>query len=427
MNDPALGETDSAYDANDRLLTETLGGTLTKYTYDNNGNTLSKFTSAVDQALYEWDSQNRMVGATVTDATGTKHIAYAYDADGIRVSSKVDTDVTRYLIDTVQPYAQVLEEYTPGGVIQVSYVYGNGLISQNRNGSKSFYHVDGLGSTRALTNASGAVTDRYVYDAFGRMIEQTGSTVNVYLFAGEQRDANVELDYLRARYLDFHAGRFYGTDKARAVASSPIGHHAFLYSQANPVNRIDPSGSFSFLTGSQAHAAIGAEYEEDHAGQDVEVNPLSSVLDWVNIKPDILIWDLNSFAEIKPLTLYGVYTGPIQQATYEYFLLSEYESFTPDLWPGVGVIRQTYAGAEPIEYFNAEGIIFYTDAGLERLQGAFGVGTAITLAEATQFVKSNSVGWNDLATAAVIASAAVRLSYIVDLAEALLPLSFLLA
>ena len=44
------------------------------------------------------------------------------------------------------------------------------------------------------------VTDRYIYDAFGRTIGQVGSTGNVYLFAGEQRDANVGLDYLRARY-----------------------------------------------------------------------------------------------------------------------------------------------------------------------------------------------------------------------------------
>ena len=94
----------------------------------------------------------------------------------------------------------------------VSYVYGNDLISQNRGGAKSFYHVDGLGSTRALTNASGVVTDRYVYDAFGRTIGQVGSTVNVYLFAGEQRDANVGLDYLRARYLSVGTGRFYGRD-----------------------------------------------------------------------------------------------------------------------------------------------------------------------------------------------------------------------
>jgi RHS repeat-associated protein len=241
------GEADYTYDANDRLLSETTGGVVTNYTYDANGNTLSKHTSAVDQALYEWDAQNRMVGATVTDSSGTHAIVYAYDADGIRASSTVDGDVTKYLIDTVQPYAQVLEEYTPGGVIKVSYVYGNDLISQNRGGEKSFYGVDGLGSTRVLTNAGGVVTDRYVYDAFGRTIGQTGSTENSYLFAGEQRDANVGLDYLRARWMSSSTGRFFGMDPADGDSERPISLNKYLYGASNPVMNVDPSGMDSSL------------------------------------------------------------------------------------------------------------------------------------------------------------------------------------
>jgi RHS repeat-associated protein len=245
MVDSAQGETDYVYDANDRLLTETTGGVVTKYTYDNNGNTLSKFTSAVDQALYDWDAQNRMVGAKVIDSKGTSNIAYHYDADGIRVASVVDGSETRYLIDTVQPYAEVLEEYTPGGVIKVSYVYGRDLVSQNRGGAKSFYGVDGLGSIRVLTNGSGLVTDRYIYDAFGRTIAQVGSTGNGYLFAGEQRDGNVGLDYLRARYYASHLGRFFSADLFSGHTDSPISLHKYQYGNLNPVLNTDPTGYFT--------------------------------------------------------------------------------------------------------------------------------------------------------------------------------------
>src|SRR5262249_9010675 len=147
-DDLVEGRTAYAYDDNDRLLTETLGSQTTQYTYDANGNTLSRFTSAVDQALYDWDLENPLIGAQVTDASGTKNIAYRYDADGVRVSSTVDGSETRYLLDTVQPFAQVLEEYRPGGVTLASYVHGNDLISQDRGGVRSYYHVDGLGSTR---------------------------------------------------------------------------------------------------------------------------------------------------------------------------------------------------------------------------------------------------------------------------------------
>ena len=212
MNDSAQGLTTSTYDANDRLLTETLNGVVTQYTYDNNGNTLSQVTSPTDQTVYHWDSQNRMIEADVTTASGTTQTLYQYDADGIRVSQTTAGQETRYLIDTVQPYAQVLLEYRPSGLIVASYVYGNALISQNRGGVLSYYLVDALGSTRALTNASGVVTDRYVYDAFGRMLSQTGNTVNSYLFAGQQRDAATGLDYLRARYMSVGTGRFVSRD-----------------------------------------------------------------------------------------------------------------------------------------------------------------------------------------------------------------------
>jgi RHS repeat-associated protein len=188
-----------------------------------------------------------MVGAHVTDSTGTSNISYKYDPDGIRVASVVNGAETRFLIDSNQPYAQVLEEYTPGGVIKVSYVYGNDLISQNRGGAKSFYHVDGLGSTRALTDASGTVTDRYVYDAFGRTISQIGNTVNVYLFAGQQRDANVGLDYLRARYLDTTAGRFFGRDPFPGHPEKPSSENPYQYALLNPTNNVDPSGRVTLV------------------------------------------------------------------------------------------------------------------------------------------------------------------------------------
>src|SRR5262249_15500267 len=105
-----------------------------------------------------------------------------------------------------------------------------------------FYAVDGLGSTRALTDSSGAVTDRYVYDAFGRTISQTGSTVNVYLFAGEQRDSSDGMDYLRARYFDGQTGRFLSRDRATGVPVAPLSWHRYIYADANPINSVDPSG-----------------------------------------------------------------------------------------------------------------------------------------------------------------------------------------
>jgi YD repeat-containing protein len=169
-NDTAEGVTRYTYDAMDRLedevLTELACAVVQhNYTYDANGNTTSKTTSRntviTDRVFYAWDFENRLVSAD-TDGNGTPDVQYQYDADGLRVSQSTQGQQTRFLLDKTLPYAQVVEEYTPGGILKVSCLHGLDLISQNRVGDtgKSFYHVDGLGSTRALTNSSGLVTRR---------------------------------------------------------------------------------------------------------------------------------------------------------------------------------------------------------------------------------------------------------------------------
>ncbi len=80
---------------------------------------------------YGYDAENRL--AFIDD--GTKYIAYAYDAEGIRVSSEVDGAVMTYLVDKNRDYAQILEERDAQSSLTVQYVYGDDLISQDRAGS----------------------------------------------------------------------------------------------------------------------------------------------------------------------------------------------------------------------------------------------------------------------------------------------------
>jgi RHS repeat-associated protein len=70
------------------------------------------------------------------------------------------------------------------------------------------------------------------------------NTQNLYLFAGEQRDPNLGLDYLRARYLDVNSGRFYGRDPFKGILTLPDSLHPYIYTKNNPINLIDPSGKF---------------------------------------------------------------------------------------------------------------------------------------------------------------------------------------
>jgi RHS repeat-associated protein len=272
-DDSAEGQTTYTYDDNDRLRTETQGATVTTDSYDNNGNLRSRVGGASDQTSYTWDFENRLVAADVTDASGTHHLTDRYDADGNRVASVLDGEETRYLVDINRPFAVVLEEYAPGGTLHASYVYGLRLVSQDREGQRSFYLVDGLGSTRALTDASGLVTDRFVYDAFGRLLARVGNTKNDYLFAGEQLDRSVGLYNLRARYYFQGAGRFISRDSFEGLSLLPLTLHKYLYGSVDPVNHVDPSGrapacpdeasgvlSSRFL-GRVVHEAIGVHFE----------------------------------------------------------------------------------------------------------------------------------------------------------------------
>ena len=168
--------------------------------------------------------------------------------DGIRVQKVVDgTNITNYLVDENRLYAQVLEERDGEGNLTVSYVYGDDLISQKRGDSFSYYHYDGIGSTRALTDIHGNITDTYTYDSFGMLTSRTGTTENDYLFTGEQYDANVNFYYLRARYMNPALGRFLTMDSWGGIITDPITLHKYLYADCDPVNKIDPSGHFSIL------------------------------------------------------------------------------------------------------------------------------------------------------------------------------------
>jgi RHS repeat-associated protein len=254
-NDSAEGVTTYTYDNNDRLLTEITNGVATQYSYDNNGNTTGKTTNGTTIA-YNWNVENRLISAD-TNGDGTVDVVNQYNSDGIRVSQTVNGQETRFLIDEVQPYAQVVEEYTPGGIIKVSYAYGNDLISQNREGDTSFYHVDGLGSTRALTDEIGLISDIYIYDAFGDNIQVIGSSNNNYLFTGEQHDPFLNLGYLRDRYINLSAGRFSSRDTFSGFRQNPLSMHRYIYANLNPVNLGDPSGFAAIsLSEQQATSSI---------------------------------------------------------------------------------------------------------------------------------------------------------------------------
>ena len=218
----------STYDANDRLNSDT---------FDANGN-----TTASNSNSYSYDFENHLT------SLNNGAVTYVYDGDGNRVAKTVGGVTTNYLVDTNNHtgYAQVVEELQTGSVTK-QFTFGHDLISQRIiGGPLSFYSYDGHGSVRQLTDATASITDTYTYDAFGILIDRTGTTPNDYLYAGEQFDAHLGLYYLRARYLNQDSGRFFTLDSAAGTQFDPVSLHKYLYAAADPANLIDPSGN-SFI------------------------------------------------------------------------------------------------------------------------------------------------------------------------------------
>jgi RHS repeat-associated protein len=233
MTSTVSGVITYTYDAGDRLLTAS--GTVA--TWDANGNMLTKGSTA-----YTYDAANRLTQVV----SGTTTVQFTYDGDGNRASKAVNGTTTSYLYDVNLPLPQLLVE-TPGGQSTL-YLYGAGLIACIApDSTPTYYHYDGLGSVRLLSNASGQSVATYAYDAFGALRSATGNATNPFRFTGEQTDGETSLVYLRTRYYDPTLGRFITRDWFAGFAESPQSHNRYIYCQNNPVNLTDPSGEVAIV------------------------------------------------------------------------------------------------------------------------------------------------------------------------------------
>ena len=251
------------YNANDQLTSEVsdANGTVT-YQYDANGSLTMKENPGKFRYQYGYDLRNRLASASITRKEGSNDVAitssYAYNTDGIRTRAlQTINGITQnryFLLDSGHTgYSQVFEETsTLGGNVVRSYVLGDDVLSQNVNGVTSQLLYDGHGSTRQLTGADGSVTESYAYDAYGRML---GGNPNVtdrqsatdLLYAGEQFDPGLQMEYLRARYYDQDNGRFNRLDPFEGNNDDPQSLHKYAYAHCDPVNGVDPSGNLGIL------------------------------------------------------------------------------------------------------------------------------------------------------------------------------------
>ena len=219
------------YDINNRLISFN-GKTVS---YDLDGNMLSNGSLSCT-----YDSANRLVSAG-------GH-TYTYNAEDVRIRNLCANEDTTYTYNTNAKLSMLLMK-TTGGVV-TKYVYGKGLIGEETGGAFKTYHFDCRGSTIAITNASGNITDTFAYDTYGKQIARTGTSKVIFGYNG--RDGVVTEDngliYMRARYYSPEMKRFINADIVAGGISNAITLNRFAYANGNPVSFVDPFG-FSVLLG----------------------------------------------------------------------------------------------------------------------------------------------------------------------------------
>ena len=184
--------TDYAYDLNKNLTTirTTLGGGSivcdNRYTYDGNGNRLSK---ADRQGLtkYAYDANNQLVQVQYPQG-GLEN--YSYDAAGNRLGRSADGIQENYRYDNCNRLIQLTRMTTQQETVTYSYDRQGNMLSDGRNQ----YTYDDFGRLVLAVTAEGGI-QKNCYDAEGLRTEMEENGRLVQFLYNEDREVVAEKDY----------------------------------------------------------------------------------------------------------------------------------------------------------------------------------------------------------------------------------------
>ena len=107
-----------------------------------------------------------------------------------------------------------------------------------------YYHIDAIGSVRAVTDSAGTVVRRHDYAPFGEDLA-TVVAADPVRFVGKERDVETGLDYSLARFYAARWARFTTVDPVlgwQQALGNPQRWNRYTYSYNNPLRFIDPDG-----------------------------------------------------------------------------------------------------------------------------------------------------------------------------------------
>jgi RHS repeat-associated protein len=223
---------------------QTKSGLGFTYTYDNEGNRITKTETATGKVTsYEWDYRNRLTSVKDRAISGgaiVRQVDYQYDAMNRLVRRDFDADGAGAGVATSQFWVydegiNAVYQFDGAAASNLThrYLWSNAvdeifadeqLTSPSVAGNVLYPLSDHLGTARDIADMNEGtgvttVTNHRRYDSFGKLISETNTAVDlIFGFTGKQLD--------EATGLQHNLNRWYDNSLGQWVSEDPIGFKA---------------------------------------------------------------------------------------------------------------------------------------------------------------------------------------------------------
>jgi RHS repeat-associated protein len=199
-----------------------------------------------------WDAAGRLVEYTGLRQTNlwtdlpplpSWGLNLAYDGLGARTVRTDELVSHRLVVDRVGRLKLPLMETDSENTAIRYYIWapGIGLLAQiEASGTIHYFHADENGSTLAMTDSSGNVTDQFAYSPWGELLGRTGTNTTSFTFIGGGGVTweGGALYKMGARYYDARLKRWLSSDPIGMAG----GANLYLYCNGNPLYWVDVLG-----------------------------------------------------------------------------------------------------------------------------------------------------------------------------------------
>ncbi len=229
----AAGTETGTYDAQDRLTN--YDGTI--YNYKASGElSTSNQSGAITQ--YNYDVLGNLIAVTLPDTT---QVDYIIDGANRRIGKKVNGILVQGFLyqDQLKPIAEM--DGTGSVISRFVYAEKANVPAYMVKGGVTYRIVsDHLGSPRLVINIQdGSIVQRMDFDDFGQVVLDTNPGFQPFGFAGGIYDLNTKLVRFGERDYDPAIGRWTNKDPIYFNGGDP---NLYSYVWGDPINIIDPNG-----------------------------------------------------------------------------------------------------------------------------------------------------------------------------------------